>query len=63
MKNTERIEIFRNHIGDSGFSCKDYFRQNKDLSPATASRDLRDAAEKAILVKSGDKRTAKYRYK
>ena len=63
LKNTDRVEIFRNHIGNSGFSRKDYLRQNKDLSPATASRDLRDAVEKGILVKSGDKRTAKYRFK
>lgn len=62
VKNTDRIVIFRNYIGNSEFSRQDYLRQNKDISPATASRDLRDAVEKGILVKQGDKRTAKYRF-
>ena len=32
------------------------------ISPATASRDLKDGVSQGILEKSGDKRMAKYRY-
>jgi len=37
-------------------------RHNKDISSATASRDLKDAVENEIFIKSGDKRLTKYKY-
>lgn len=59
----ERIELFKSIIGSSEFSRQDYMRHNKDISSATASRDLKNAVENGILVKLGDKRTTKYRFK
>jgi Fic family protein len=62
LKNIDRIEAFRDIIGNDYFSRQDYLRQNKDISSATASRDLKEAVDKKILKKSGDKRLTKYRY-
>lgn len=57
-----RIKIFRSVVRNSEFSRQDYMRHNKDISSATASRDLKNAVERGILVKSGDKRLTKYRF-
>lgn len=62
LKNTDRIEAFKGIIGSDYFSRQGYLRQNKDISSATASRDLKEAVDKDILEKSGDKRLTKYRY-
>lgn len=62
LKNTDRIEAFKDIIGSDYFSRQDYLRQNKGISSATASRDLKEAVDKDILEKSGDKRLTKYRY-
>lgn len=58
----DRLEWFRDHIGSSSFTRQDYLRANKQISPATASRDLRLAVEKGLLHMQGDKRTAAYRF-
>lgn len=58
----ERIEIFRNIIGKVQFSRQDYMRHNKDISSATASRDLKYAVEHGLLIKLGDKRLTKYKF-
>ena len=58
-----RIELFGDIIGSSEFSRQDYLRNNKDISSATASRDLKKAVEKGILVKTGDKRLTRYKFK
>ncbi len=59
----DRIPIFKEKIGKSTFSRKDYLRQFKDISTATASRDLKIAVEAGIIEKSGDKRTTLYKFK
>jgi Fic family protein len=58
----ERIERFRADIGTRFFSRKDYLRKYKDISQATASRDLRNGVERKILERTGDKRNANYRF-
>jgi Fic family protein len=58
----DRIEIYKVIIGNAYFSRQDYLWHFKEISPATASRDLKGAAEKKVLQKQGDKRTAKYKY-
>lgn len=63
FKNTDRIEIFRKFIINKEFSRKDYLRQNKDISTATASRDLKSAVDNGILKKIGDKRLTRYKFK
>lgn len=60
---TDRISIFKNFIGNELFTRQDYLRHNKEISTATASRDLKDAVDKGILEKTGEKRLTKYRYK
>ena len=62
-KDIDRIEIFRDYIGNSEFTRQDYLRHNKDISTATASRDLKNAVAKGILLKIGDKRLTKYKFK
>jgi len=60
---SERINLFKELIGDMEFSRKEYLRYNKDISSATASRDLKNAVENNVLIKTGDKRLTKYRFK
>jgi cell filamentation protein, protein adenylyltransferase len=59
----DRIAIFKEKIQKSNFNRQDYMRQLKDISTATASRDLKLAVETEILEKSGDKRTTLYKFK
>lgn len=58
----DRIELYKDIIGDSDFSRKDYLLKYKDISQATASRDLKWAVEQQILIKTGDKRLTKYKF-
>ena len=61
--NIDRILNFKEIIGTTEFSRKDYLRAFKNISQATASRDLKVAVEDGIVVKKGDKRTTIYSYK
>lgn len=61
--NSDRINIYKDMIGIQEFSRQDYLRHNKDIASATASRDLKNAVDKGILIKTGDKRLTKYRFK
>jgi Fic family protein len=60
IKADNRIEIFRKVIKDKSFSRKEYMNHFKDISSATASRDLREATEKGILQKNGEGRMTVY---
>ena len=62
LRNIDRVEVFREVIGNNSFTRQDYLRHNKDISSATASRDLKDAVDNGILKKSGDKRLTKYQF-
>ncbi len=62
LKGEDRISLFKAIIGDNSFTRKEYMRHFKDISSATATRDLREATGKNILQKSGDGRITKYRY-
>ena len=62
LHSVDRIEIFKLVIGNNIFTRKDYLRKYKEVSPATASRDLREGVAKGLLEKKGDKRNAIYRY-
>ncbi|MBL7967747.1 MAG: Fic family protein [Prolixibacteraceae bacterium] len=62
LTHNDRILNFRTVIGKNEFSRQDYLRAFKNISQATASRDLKVAAENGILEKQGDKRTTKYRF-
>ncbi|SFU78419.1 Fic family protein [Pustulibacterium marinum] len=60
--NEDRMSLFKDYIGDAEFSRQDYLRYNKDISLATASRDLKNAVISGVLLKSGDKRLTKYQF-
>ena len=63
LTNNDRILNFKEIIGTKEFSRQDYLRAFKNISQATASRDLKIAAENGVVEKQGDKRTTKYRFK
>ena len=63
LTNNDRISNFREIIGTNEFSRQDYLRAFKNISQATASRDLKVAVDDGVIEKFGDKRTTKYRYK
>jgi Fic family protein len=63
LTSTDRISIFKNIIGDELFTRQDYLRHNKEISTATASRDLKEAVDNEIIEKTGEKRLTKYSYK
>jgi Fic family protein len=63
LTNKDRIKLFKDIIDNKFFTRQDYLRYNKEISSATASRDLKDAVSNGVIVKSGDKRLTKYRFK
>ncbi|MBT3382367.1 MAG: Fic family protein [Prolixibacteraceae bacterium] len=62
LTNNDRIIHFKEIIGNKFFSRQDYLRAFKNISSATASRDLKVAVADKIIEKQGDKRTTKYRF-
>jgi Fic family protein len=58
-----RVNYFLSTSDQDVFSRKDYLQVFRDISPATASRDLKFAVEQGMIYKEGDKRTALYRFK
>lgn len=63
LTNLDRISIYSSIIKGEYFNRKDYLRNFKEISPATASRDLQFAVENGIIEKNGDKNTTKYKYR
>lgn len=60
LSDEERMSVFiENSVHE--FTRKDYLNYFKDVSQATASRDLRKGVEMGIIAKQGDKKTTKYR--
>lgn len=60
LSDEDRIQIFiENHVEE--FTRKDYLNYFKDVSTATASRDLKKAVEMGIIFKNGDKTTTTYK--
>lgn len=62
LSSDDRIAAFREIIRDDFFSRQDYLRHNKDISSATASRNLKNAVDKGLLKKTGEKRLTKYQF-
>lgn len=60
MNAAERMAAFRKATGTIGFSRKDYLGYFKNISTATASRDIKEAVDEKLIRKKGDKRTAVY---
>lgn len=63
LTSADRIAIFKEKIGESAFTRQNYMRHFKNISTATASRDLKLAVENGTLNRTGDKRTSSYKFK
>ncbi len=59
----DRMNYFLEIFMENHFSRKDYMNIFKEISSATASRDLKYGVEKGLLIKKGDKRNTLYRVK
>ena len=62
LTSVDRMNIFKEKTGLDTFTRQDYMRQFKDISSATASRDLKEAVSNGTLEKTGDMRTSRYRF-
>lgn len=62
LTDTERIEYFIS-LKKGEFSRKDYMNVFKDISSATASRDIKKGVDMMRFEKTGDKRLTKYQIK
>jgi hypothetical protein len=62
ITNDVRIGIFQKNLNQDVFTRKDYLKYFKEISTATASRDLKLAVDNKIIEKFGDKRTAYYQF-
>lgn len=60
LSDEDRIQIFLEQ-NNNEFTRKDYLNYFKEISSATASRDLKNAVENNLIVKNGDKKTTTYR--
>lgn len=63
LLNIDRIDLFKSIIKMDYFSRKDYLKNFREISTATASRDLQFAVENGLIEKIGDKNATRYRYK
>ena len=59
LKDTDRLEHFIS-LGIKSFTRKDYMNVFKDLSTATASRDLKKGIELNLFKSLGDQNKTKY---
>lgn len=57
----QQLEYAKNHI-TTWFTRKDYILLHKDISSATASRDLAMGLEKNILLKIGSNNQMQYKF-
>lgn len=57
----QRVSFFLSTHPEETFTRKDYMRMYKEISPATASRDLRFAVDNRLVERIGDKRNTKYK--
>lgn len=58
----ERLDLFKEKVGNQLFSRKDYLLHFKNISTSTASRDLKYGVEEGLLIKEGEHRFVKYQY-
>jgi Fic family protein len=62
LTNINRLNLFKSIIKKDYFSRKEYLKNFRKISSATASRDLKFAVENGLIEKIGDKNTARYIY-
>ena len=61
LSETERINYFYSNFKGSEFARKDYLEIFKEISVATATRDMKKGMEMKVWNKIGDNRTTKYK--
>jgi Fic family protein len=62
LTNLDRIYLFKTAVNNEYFSRKEYLKNFREISSATASRDLKFAVENGIIKKIGNKNTTRYRF-
>lgn len=62
LTNFDRINLFNSIVKNDYFTRKEYLKNFREISSATASRDLKFAVEKGLIEKLGDKNTTRYKY-
>lgn len=62
MDTDARLNYARSKFKSTWFSRKDYIQEHKNISTATASRDLCHGLESMVLEKIGDKNKTRYRF-
>jgi Fic family protein len=60
LKDTDRLEYFCS-LGKQEFTRMDYLNVFKEISSATASRDLKKGADMKLFIKTGDKNMTVYK--
>jgi len=63
LTNIDRINLFKSIVKSDFFTRKEYLKNYREISSATASRDFNFAVQNGIIEKFGDKNTTKYKYK
>ncbi|MCW3806537.1 Fic family protein [Plebeiibacterium marinum] len=63
LTNIDRINLFKTIAKNDYFTRKEYLKNFREISSATASRDLKFAFENGLIEKLGDKNTTKYKYR
>lgn len=63
LTSNDRLELAAAAFGRQEFSRKDYIAHFKRISTATASRDLRDGVASDLLIRTGDRARARYRFR
>lgn len=63
LLSSDRVLVFSSIAGKKAFTRKEYLRHFKEISQATASRDLKEAVEEGILKKAGEKNKTTYTFK
>lgn len=58
----QRLELARAFFERKQFSRKEYMSFNKNISSATASRDLKEGLSKKLLTKSGEGNQTRYKF-
>ena len=62
LTGTDRIKLYQSVVKEKEFARREYMQHFKDISASTASRDLREATDLGILIKTSDGRNTVYRY-
>lgn len=62
LTNLDRLSLFRSIVKEDYFARKEYLKNFREISSATASRDLKFGVDNGMIEKVGDKNTARYRF-